>query len=57
MEVFLDLEESISATMEVADDDRVECGRDDTSTVECWDREEIDDSEIDRDECDDDEYE
>ena len=57
MEVFLYLEEGVLASMEVADDDRVECGRDDTSTVQCWDREEIHDSEIDRDEGGDDEYE
>jgi hypothetical protein len=41
--------------MEEAYDDRVECRRDDTSAVECWDREEVHDSEIDRDEGRDDE--
>lgn len=55
MEVFFYLEESILTTTEVSDDDRVEGRRDDTSTVECWDREEIHDSEIDRDEGGDDE--
>ncbi len=57
MEVFFYLEESILPSVEEADYDRIECGCDDTSTIECRDREEIDYSEIDRDEGSDDEYE
>ena len=57
MEVFLYLEESVLTTTEIANNDRVECRSHDTSTVECWNREEIHYSEIDRDEGSDDEYE